>query len=103
LLAINKFKRITVKPGDILPVLRMHATVGSSSAWEIIKHSPHLEDIWQLHFSVEGGKDHNAPEEYIANPDGPDAANYLLLNGNSDGSFSIFNSRTQKTKRYSTR
>jgi competence protein ComEC len=79
------------------------AHCGSASAWEIIKHSPHLEDIWQLHFSMEGGKDHNAPEEYIANPDGPDAANYLLLNGNSDGSFSIFNCRTQKTKHYSTR
>jgi competence protein ComEC len=213
LLATNKFKRITVKPGDILPILRMHATVvssdgaliqsplpgagdpnpackesetqpvdqtenarslgilitfgnlkildlgdltwdkemqlmcpvnklgkvaiyivshhgspnsgspalvhgveprivimdngakkgGSPSAWEIIKHSPHLEDIWQLHFSIEGGKHHNASEECIANPDGPDAANYLQLNGNSDGSFSIFNSRTQKTKHYSTR
>ena len=213
LLATNKFKRITVKPGDILPILRMHATVvssdgaliqsplpgagdpnpackesetqpvdqtenarslgilitfgnlkildlgdltwdkemqlmcpvnklgkvaiyivshhgssnsgspalvhgvepriaimdngakkgGSPSAWEIIKHSPHLEDIWQLHFSIEGGKHHNASEECVANPDGPDAANYLQLNGNSDGSFSIFNSRTQKTKHYSTR
>jgi competence protein ComEC len=30
LLATNKFKRITVKTGDILPVLRMHATVVSS-------------------------------------------------------------------------
>jgi competence protein ComEC len=76
---------------------------GSPSAWEIIKHSPHLEDIWQLHFSIEGGKDHNAADESIANPDGPDAANYLQLNGNSDGSFTIFNSRTQKTKHYSTR
>jgi competence protein ComEC len=74
---------------------------GSPSAWEIIRHSPHLEDIWQLHFSIEGGKNHNAPEEFIANPDGPDNAAYLQLNGNSDGSFSIFNSRTQKTKRYS--
>jgi len=76
---------------------------GSPSAWEIIKHSPHLEDIWQLHFSIEGGKEHNAPEEFIANPNGPDAANYLQLNGNSDGSFAIFNSRTQETKRYSAR
>ncbi len=74
---------------------------GSPSAWDIIKHSPHLEDIWQLHFSVEGGKDYNTAEEYIANPDGPDAANYLELNGNTDGSFSVYNSRTQKTKHYS--
>ncbi len=76
---------------------------GSPSAWEIIKHSPHLEDIWQLHFSLEGGKDHNAAEEFIANPDGPDAGNYLEVKGNTDGSFSVFNSRTQKTKRYSAR
>jgi beta-lactamase superfamily II metal-dependent hydrolase len=76
---------------------------GSPSAWEIIKHAPHLEDIWQLHFSIEGGKDLNAPEEFIANPDGPDAANDLQLNGDSDGSFTIFNSRTQKTKHYSAR
>ena len=76
---------------------------GSPSAWDIIKHSPHLEDLWQLHFSVEGGKEHNTAEEYIANPDGPDAANYFELSGNADGSFSVYNSRTQKTKHYSAR
>jgi hypothetical protein len=73
---------------------------GSPSSWDIIKHSPHLEDLWQLHFSEEGGKDHNTAEEYIANPDGPDAGNYLAVKGNIDGSFSVFNSRTNKTKRY---
>jgi hypothetical protein len=62
-----------------------------------------VEDIWQLHFSIEGGKDHNASDEFITNPDGPDAANFLQLNGNSDGSFSVFISRTEKTKRYSAR
>ncbi len=73
---------------------------GSPSSWDILKHSPHLEDIWQLHFSDEGGKDHNTSQEYIANPDGPDAGNYLEVKGNTDGSFSVFNSRTGKTKRY---
>ncbi len=73
---------------------------GSPSSWEIIKHSPHLEDLWQLHFSDEGGKDHNTSEQYIANPDGPDRGNYLRVSGNIDGSFSIFNSRTGKTKHY---
>jgi len=76
---------------------------GSPSAWEIIKHSPHLEDIWQLHFSIEGGKEHNTPDKFIANPDGPDHGNFLQLNGNSDGSFTLFNSRTQETKHYATR
>jgi beta-lactamase superfamily II metal-dependent hydrolase len=76
---------------------------GSPSAWEIIHRSPHLEDLWQLHDSIEGGKEHNAPAEFIANVDGPDAGNYLRLTGNPDGSFDIFNSRTQKTKHYSHR
>jgi competence protein ComEC len=76
---------------------------GSPSSWEIIKHSPHLENIWQLHYSVEGGKDHNTSDEFIANPDGPDGGNYLQLNANVDGSFSIFNSRTQQTKHYGPR
>lgn len=76
---------------------------GAPSSYEIIKHSPHLEEIWQLHYSVAGGQEHNTPEEYIANPDGPDSGNYLEVRGNSDGSFSIFNSRTGKAKRYNSR
>ncbi len=76
---------------------------GSPSAWTIIKSSPHLEDLWQLHFSVEGGKAHNVPDDLIANPGGLDAANYLELTGSPDGSFTVFNSRTQKTKQYPAR
>jgi competence protein ComEC len=44
---------------------------GSPSAWEIIEKSPRLEDLWQLHFSEEGGASHNAAPEFIANPNGP--------------------------------
>ena len=73
---------------------------GTPSTWDIIKKSPHLEDLWQLHFSDEGGPAHNVPEEFIANPQGPDAGNYLKLTANSDGSFDVFNSRTQKSKHY---
>src|SRR5881227_413994 len=73
---------------------------GTPSTWDIIKKSPHLEDLWQLHFSDEGGPAHNVPEEFIANPQGPDAGSYLKLTANSDGSFDVFNSRTQKTKHY---
>jgi competence protein ComEC len=76
---------------------------GSPSAWDIIAKSPHLEDLWQLHYSEEGGAAHNVANELIANPDGPDAANYLELIGSPDGSFDVFNSRTQKTKHYAAR
>ncbi len=74
---------------------------GSPSAWDIVAKSPRLIDLWQLHFSDEGGATHNAPEPLIANLDGPDAGHYLKLTAWADGSFEVFNSRTQKTKSYS--
>jgi len=74
---------------------------GSPSIWDVIKKSPHLEDLWQLHFSEEGGAAHNVPVEFIANPEGPDAGNYLELTAKPDGNFNVFNSRTKKTKDYS--
>jgi competence protein ComEC len=76
---------------------------GTPSAWDIIRSSPHLEDLWQLHFSEEGGNAHNTAAEWIANPQGPDAGNYLELTAKNDGSFDVFNSRTQKTKHYPAR
>ncbi len=74
---------------------------GTPSVWDIIEKSPRLSDMWQLHFSEEGGAAHNVASEFIANPEGPDAANYLQLTARPDGSFEVFNSRTGKTKKYS--
>jgi competence protein ComEC len=76
---------------------------GTPYAWDIINKSPNLEDFWQLHYSEEGGSAHNVAAEFIANPNGPDAANYLELIVRPDGSFAVFNSRTQKTKDYPAR
>ena len=73
---------------------------GSPSVWDVIEKSPGLENLWQLHFSDEGGAAHNVAEEFIANPDGPDAANYLEVIAHMDGSFAVFNSRTGKSKNY---
>jgi competence protein ComEC len=73
---------------------------GSPPVWDIIEKSPGLENLWQLHFSDEGGAAHNVPEEFIANPPGPDAGNYLELTAWPDGSFEVFNSRTGQSKHY---
>jgi competence protein ComEC len=73
---------------------------GTPLTWDIIKSSPHLEDLWQLHFSEEGGNAHNVAAEFIANPEGPDAGNYLKLTAKTDSSFDVFNSRTKNTKHY---
>jgi hypothetical protein len=74
---------------------------GTPSVWDTIEKSPHLEDLWQLHFSDEGGAAHNVASEFIANPDGPDAGHYLELTVQPDGNFAVFNPRTEKTKQYS--
>jgi len=74
---------------------------GSPSALDIIKSSPNLAALWQLHFSEEAGTAHNTAPEFIANPSGPDAANYLKLTANPDGSFSVFNSRSKQSQHYS--
>ncbi len=73
---------------------------GSPSSWDIIKNSPKLEDLWQIHFSNEGGVAHNSANPLIANLPGPDAGNYLKLSVWPDGALEVYNSRTQTAKHY---
>ena len=73
---------------------------GSPSSWDIIRKSPKLEDLWQLHFSNEGGVAHNSVDSFIANLPGPDGGNYLKLSVWVDGRLEIYNSRTQTAKDY---
>ena len=68
---------------------------GNPSAWQIIKDSPGLEDLWQVHYSLEGGADHNARDSYIANVDEACEGAYLKLSAQSDGSFTVYNSRNK--------
>jgi hypothetical protein len=72
---------------------------GSTPTFESLAKAPGLETLWQLHFSDEAGS-HNTAAQYIANPTGPDAANYLKLTVSPNGSFKVFNSRTGETKDY---
>jgi competence protein ComEC len=92
----------------------------SREAFLTLKNSPGLEDIWQLHYSVprpareafgettdQGGKDLNAPEEFIANlveeHTATDAAHNLKISARQDGSFSLTNQRTGYNKEYGRR
>ena len=69
---------------------------GSTATFNTLAKTPGLETLWQLHFSDEAGVEHNSAEEYIANSTGPDAADYLKLTVNKNGSFAVFNSRTKR-------
>ena len=73
---------------------------GTPSSWDIVKSAPKLEDLWQVHYSKEGGAAHNSPDPLIANLQGPDEGNYLKLTVSADGSMDVYNSRTRATKHY---
>jgi competence protein ComEC len=75
---------------------------GTPSNWDIIEESPKLENLWQLHYSAEGGAAHNVAADFIANPQGTDAGNYLVLIGRADGSFDVANPRMHEMKHYTT-
>ena len=74
---------------------------GSIKAWTAIENSPGLEDLWQLHYSKEGGKDHNVAESFIANPSAEDDKGYSIeVLAHPDGSFTVRNNRNQFEKTY---
>jgi competence protein ComEC len=73
---------------------------GSPSAWEIISKAPGLEDLWQLHYSEEGGPTHNVAEPHIAKVQGPDSGHYFKVTVLENGRFEVYNSRNGVTKAY---
>jgi len=72
---------------------------GNPSAWRIIKDAPGLEDLWQVHHSVEGGAASNVPEPFIANPD-ETTAHGIRMSAQRDGGFTVTNDRNGHTKTY---
>jgi competence protein ComEC len=83
-------------------IMNNGATKGASKpAWEVVHNSPGLLDLWQLHFAVAGGADHNTSEQFIANPDeANDKGNYLKLSAESNGTFTVTNPRNDVSKTY---
>lgn len=76
---------------------------GSTPTLETLQKDPGLEALWQLHYSREGGAQHNTAPEFIANLEGTDPGNYFKVAASSDGNFTVMNSRTQAVKRYRAR
>jgi len=73
---------------------------GEALAWQTVKASPGLEDLWQLHFALAGGKDTNVPDTFIANVDANDQGRHLKVSALADGSFTVTNPRNKFTKTY---
>src|SRR5438552_4860071 len=74
---------------------------GSPDAWETIRSSPGLQDLWQLHYAMDSAKAHNVAESFIANVDEKCAGKYIQVTAEQNGTFTVLNSRNGYTKTYS--
>ena len=74
---------------------------GTAEAWDVIHSSPGIQDIWQSHFAVAGGTEHNSPENVIANmEEKPDEGFVIKLVAHKNGHFEITNTRNGYSKKY---
>ena len=73
---------------------------GSPSVLDTVRKAPGLDDLWQLHYSEEGGDAHNVDAARIANLQGPDTGNYFKVTAYPNGQLDVLNSRTGDTKKY---
>jgi beta-lactamase superfamily II metal-dependent hydrolase len=84
----------------------------SPEAWRMVRSSPGIEDLWQVHYSEQragsprmqekgevGGKALNVGEQFIGNLDDK-TGHFLKLSATEDGSFVMTNGRTGFTKKY---
>ncbi|MBV8844620.1 MAG: MBL fold metallo-hydrolase [Bryobacterales bacterium] len=73
---------------------------GDAAGWRTLTSSPGLEDLWQLHFAIAGGKETNVADSLIANVEENDSGQYIKVSASADGSFTVLNTRNKHTKTY---
>ncbi|MGQ9917674.1 MAG: ComEC/Rec2 family competence protein [Bryobacteraceae bacterium] len=73
---------------------------GSPAAWRIVSSSPGLEDLWQLHYSLAGGKEANVAEERIANLEPQCEGFGIEVEATREGVLTVRNQRNGFTKTY---
>lgn len=76
---------------------------GSPAAWRVVKSSPGLEDLWQLHFANAGGQEHNVANPFLADLNDTGEGNYIKVSATRAGAMTVFNSRNRHTKVYPAR
>lgn len=73
---------------------------GDAAAWQIAHDAPGNPDIWQLHFALAAGKEHNSKDELIANVEEKCEGKYIRATAQEDGTFTLLNSRNGFKKTY---
>ena len=82
-------------PAEISPNSRKIAANCESQA-----SAPGLPDLWQLHYAVAAGKDHNSPDPFIANVNELCEGKWIRATVRKDGGFTVYNSRDKYEKTY---
>jgi hypothetical protein len=59
-----------------------------------------LQALYQLHWSVRGGAESNAPDEYIANLQNSPDGKWIKISAQKDGNFTVTNGRTGASKTF---
>jgi beta-lactamase superfamily II metal-dependent hydrolase len=71
---------------------------------QTVRHSPGLEDLWELNFQTQGGKENNPAEPYVVNNDPANCpARWIKVSAGEDGAFTVTNVGNGFSKRYGAR
>ncbi|MEO8595740.1 MAG: MBL fold metallo-hydrolase [Candidatus Solibacter sp.] len=73
---------------------------GVAERWQTVHDAPSHPDIWQLHYAVPAGKEHNSADPFIANIDEICEGKWLKVDAEKSGAFKIYNSRNKYEKAY---
>jgi competence protein ComEC len=73
---------------------------GAPDTFQTLRAAPGPPDLWQLHKSVEAGKEWNSPADRIANPGEACEGRWIRVTARKDGSFTVTNSRNGFEKAY---
>jgi competence protein ComEC len=76
---------------------------GDPLSWPLLRATPGLEDIWQDHYSAAGTKNTNPPDDFIANLERVDSGRLIKLSVETNGTFTVTNTRNGFSKTYKPR
>jgi competence protein ComEC len=75
-----------------------------SQTWPVLEAASgpqsKMKDIWQLHYSLNAGKDANPPDDFIANLEPSDGFKWIRISAAQNGTFTVTNTRNGFSKRY---
>jgi competence protein ComEC len=69
---------------------------------QVLRSSPGMQDVWQLHYAAKAGKENNSPDDLIANLGSAQdcAGKGIKISARADGTFTVTNARNGFAKTY---